>query len=85
MENLDKEIQNNEAAFISDPIFDNASKFIDDPVQDNASKFLGDNINFKLGSFISKLSESVTSSVSEGTDIDIDKIIYYAQQIELMA
>lgn len=79
---------NNESSFMEDKVSDNAAQFIDDPVSDNAAMFIDEptvDINSKIGSYISRLSESIKSSLSEGADIDLNKVILYAQQIELMA
>lgn len=88
----------NASQFVDDS-FDNASMFIDDPidkpitdkpitdkpVQDNTSKFIGDPQGHQIVDFVSKLSDSLNSSLSQNIPVDWDKVISYSQQLGLMA
>lgn len=81
-------------------IEDNASKFIDDPFG-NRAQFIDNNQNNEYASavkhstetarklevtlFIQKLKDSINSLINQNSDVDWDKVISYAQQIELMA
>lgn len=81
-------------------IEDNTSKFIDDPFG-NRAQFIGNNQNNGYASdvkyviatarkkeftlFIQKLKDSIDSLINENSDVDWDKVINYASQIELMA